>query len=68
MPLTAEENLNCSENAKKIYLSFIENIEFSDILSERSGVKGGEFIAAITELELFGFIKAVPVGRYERIK
>lgn len=65
---TAAENLTCSENAKKIYLSFTENIEFSDTLSLKSGVVGGEFIAAVTELELFGYLKAVPVGRYERIK
>ena len=57
-----------TEDAKKIYQSFTENTEFSDTLSERSGVKGGKFIAGITELELLGFVKAVPVGRYERIK
>jgi len=68
IPRTAEADIPCSPSAKKIYLSFTENIELSDILSERSGIKGGEFIAAITELELFGFVKAVPVGRYERIK
>lgn len=68
LPFTSDANLPCSAAAKKIYLSFTENIEFSDILSEKSGIKGGEFIAAITELELFGFVKAVPVGRYERIK
>ena len=62
------QNLPCSEDAKKIYLSFKENIEFSDNLSQVSGVRGGKFIAAITELELLGFVKAVPVGRYERIK
>lgn len=65
---TNPENLNCSEDAKKIYLSFTENTEFSDTLSARSGVKGGKFIAAVTELELLGYLKAVPVGRYERIK
>ncbi len=65
---TAQDKLACSEKAKKIYLSFINNIEFSDILSKRSGVSGGDFIAAITELELFGLVKAVPVGRYERIR
>lgn len=68
LPFTEPSKLGCCENAKKIYLSFKENIEFSDILSERSGISGGDFIAAITELELFGFVKAVPVGRYERIK
>ncbi len=68
-PLSTDlSKMGCSENAKKIYLSFNENIEFSDVLSEKSGINGGEFIAAITELELFGFVKAVPVGRYEKIK
>ena len=65
---TDPSEMSCSENAKKIYFSFTEKTEFSDILSERSGIKGGEFIAAITELELFGFVKAVPVGRYEIVK
>ena len=68
LPTTPTEEINCSKKAIKIYLSFTQNIEFSDILSERSKVKGGEFIAAVTELELFGFVKAIPVGRYERIK
>lgn len=68
IPFTPESEIPCSLNAKKIYLSFSENIELSDILSEKSGVKGGDFIAAITELELFGLIRAVPIGRYERIK
>ena len=65
---TPAEQLPCSKNAKKVYSAFTQNIEFSDTLSNTSGVEGGEFIAAITELEIFGFIKAVPVGRYERIK
>ena len=68
LPTTPTEEMNCSDKAIKIYLSFTKNIEFSDILTERSKIKGGDFIAAITELELFGFVKAIPVGRYERIK
>ena len=68
IPFTESSKMACSENAKKIYLSFTEKTEFSDILSQRSGIKGGDFIAAVTELELFGFVKAVPVGRYERVK
>ena len=65
---TCADELTCSDNAKKIYFSFTNNTEFSDTLSKRSGVSGGDFIAAITELELFGLVKAVPVGRYERIR
>lgn len=65
---TDTSKMTCSENAKKVYLSFNEKTQVPDILSQRSGIKGGDFIAAITELELFGFVKAVPVGRYELIK
>ena len=57
-------SINCSENAKSILSAFEENIEMSDILSARSKVNGANFIAAVTELELKGYIKAVPVGRY----
>lgn len=62
------EALNCSAAAKQVYAAFLEQTELSDTLSARSGITGGAFIAAITELELLGYIKAVPVGRYERIK
>ncbi|MBQ7108265.1 MAG: DNA-processing protein DprA [Clostridia bacterium] len=68
LPFTDASAIPCSENAKKIYLSFTQNTEFSDILLERSGLENGAFITAVTELELFGYVKAVPVGRYERIK
>ncbi len=62
------KNLPVGEKAKKVYLSFTQNIESSDNLSIKSGIVGGDFIAAITELEIFGYIKAVPIGRYEKIK
>ena len=65
---TNADQLPCGQNAKKVYSAFTQNIEFSDTLSNISGVTGGDFIAAVTELEIFGFIKAVPVGRYEKIK
>lgn len=61
------ESFSCSSNAKKIIKAFEEETEMSDILSARSGVNGAEFIAAVTELELKGHIKAVPVGRYRII-
>ncbi|MBQ3562395.1 MAG: DNA-processing protein DprA [Clostridia bacterium] len=67
-PVTNTDVMLVSENAKKIYLSFTKDIEISDILLERSGLENGAFITAVTELELFGYVKAVPVGRYERIK
>ena len=65
---TNADQLPCGQNAKKVYSAFTQSIEFSDTLSNISGVTGGDFIAAVTELEIFGFIKAVPVGRYEKIK
>lgn len=66
--VTPPEQLVCSPAAKQVYAAFAEQTELSDTLSARSGIAGGAFIAAITELELMGYIKAVPVGRYERIK
>ncbi len=62
------KDMPCSENAKKIYLSFTKDSEFSDILLEKSGLENGKFIAAITELEIGGYVRAVPVGRYEKVK
>ncbi len=61
-------DIKASSNAKKVYAAFQEEIEFSDTLRERSGLSGGPFIAAVTELELYGYIKAVPVGRYQKCK
>lgn len=61
------EEINCSANAKRIIKAFETETEMSDILSARSGINGAEFIAAVTELELKGYIKAVPVGRYRII-
>ena len=66
--MTPPEQMVCSPAAKQVYAAFAEQTELSDTLSARSGIAGGAFIAAITELELMGYIKAVPVGRYERIK
>ncbi len=57
-----------SSTAQKVYDAFSETTELADTLSNRSGVNGSAFITAITELELLGYIKAVPVGRYTRLK
>ena len=65
---TPLDNMTCSKNAKKVYETFLKSIEVSDTLMLRSGLKGSDFIAAITELEIFGYIKAVPVGQYCLIK
>lgn len=65
---TPLSELACSNNAKQVYAAFKEKTELSDTLISRSSVSGSDFIAAVTELELFGYIKAVPVGRYQIIK
>ena len=64
-PKAVINGLSCSVNAKKILLAFDEEVLVSDIISVKSKVDGADFIAAITELELKGYIKAVPVGRYK---
>lgn len=61
------KEINACEVARKIYNAFKEETEMADVLSLRSGVTGATFIAAVTELELKGYIKAVPVGRYKRL-
>lgn len=58
----------CSDNAKKVYNAFLIRTEVADTLMLRSGLKSSDFIAAVTELEIFGYVKAVPVGRYMLIK
>ncbi len=55
-----------SENALKILKVFESETEMSDVLAARSNISGGAFITAITELEIKGYIAAVPVGRYRR--
>lgn len=59
------ENLksDLSKSAKMVYNNLNTQIfSFDDIYVE--GLSSGEVIAAFTELELFGYIKAVPGGRY----
>lgn len=58
-------NLKCSDNGKRIMECFCEEIMSADVLSAKSKVLGAEFLTAVTELELKGYIKAVPVGRYK---
>lgn len=59
---------NVTPNAEKIYTSFENETETADKLSEKSGITGAEFLVAVTELELLGYIKAVPVGQYMILK
>ena len=65
--LITPREINASEFGVKIYNAFTQETEMSDVLSNRSGVTGANFIAAVTELELKGYIKAIPVGRYRRL-
>lgn len=65
--LIKPREITASEFGVKIYNAFTQETEMSDVLSNRSGVTGASFIAAVTELELKGYIKAVPVGRYRRL-
>lgn len=57
----------CSQNAAAVYAAFEKQTEVTDLLSSRSGITGGAFIAALSELEILGYIQAVPVGRYKII-
>lgn len=56
-----------SAAAAAVYAAFSQKTEQTDILSERSGICGSAMIAALSELEFMGCIRAVPVGQYELI-
>lgn len=56
-----------SAAAAAVYVAFLQKTEQIDILSERSGICGSAMIAALSELEFMGCIRAVPVGQYELI-
>ena len=58
--------LSCA--AATVLSAFQNRVELTDVLSERAGVKGSELIIALSELELMGCIRAVPVGRYELLE
>lgn len=58
--------LSCA--AATVLSAFQNRVELTDVLSERAGVKGSELIVALSELELMGCIRAVPVGRYELLE
>ncbi len=57
----SQENL--SKNAKIVYNQLDKPIFYLDELN-RSELTDSEMLAAITELEIFGFIKALPGGKY----
>jgi len=62
------ENPNVSKSAAEVYKAFPDNIEGMDQLAEICSVNSGTLMGALTELEIMGYIKAVPGGRYEIIK
>lgn len=57
-----------TETAKILYNYIDTKIIQPDELAEISGLDGSQLLSAITELELFGILKAIPGGRYEFIE
>ncbi len=58
---------NVSAVAEAIYTSAPQSAFCIDELSVFNDYNASELMTALAELELFGYIKAVPGGRYERI-
>ncbi len=56
-----------SATARKVYGAFSQKSMSTDALAERSGVFGGELLSALMELEINGYISALPGGRYQWI-
>jgi len=54
---------NLSKNAKIVYNCLDKEIFLLDDINAE-GITGSELLAAITELEIFGYIEALPGGRY----
>lgn len=54
--------------ARLLYENFPEEASGVDGLSVVTGLPAGEILTALTELEIFGLVKALPGGRYERLK
>lgn len=63
---TAPQGL--SKAAAAVFLAFKSKIELTDVLGSRAALKGSELIVALSELELLGYIRAVPVGQYELLE
>ena len=54
-----------SENAKTLFAAFVDaQTENFDVAISRSELDSSAAIAALTELEIFGFLEAIPGGRY----
>ncbi|MCI8359951.1 MAG: DNA-protecting protein DprA [Clostridiales bacterium] len=56
-----------TDAARRLYESFPEEASGVDGLSAAAGLPAGEILPALTELEIFGLIKALPGGRYQRL-
>ena len=56
-----------SENAAKIYELLGTEPEFTDGLIVKAGLSPGDVIAAVTELELYGYVSSVGGGRIQII-
>lgn len=56
-----------TDAARLLYEKFPEEACGVDGLSLASGLPAGNILPALTELEIFGLIKALPGGRYERL-
>lgn len=53
-----------SPTAAVIYAALEEEAVSADYLSVKCGMEVGAILAALTELELFGYVRLVPGGRY----
>lgn len=54
-----------SDEAAAVYAAFDTSPVSADTLIDRCGLDGAAVLASLTELELFGYVTALPGGRYE---
>lgn len=56
--------LGLSGEAKRLYAAFGDMPEGAESLAGHAGLTAAQALAALTELELFGLVRALPGGRY----
>ena len=56
--------LGVSEEARSLYAALGDLPEGAEPLAGRAGLTAAQALAALTELELFGLVRALPGGRY----
>ena len=61
----ARTDLECSEEAKKVYEAIVSGADCLDVLAQITGFDTPEVIVSLTELEIGGYIMAAPGGRYK---